>query len=260
MPNQIVTHLPHLRRYARALTGSQALGDACVEATLEAMLADPALFRQAADDVVALYAIFTRQWNSDGQTVASVRATGHEGAAQARLARIAPVHRQALLLRALEEFPVSGIARILGETPESIATMIDEALAEIDAETASNVLIIENEPLIAMQLETLVSDLGHQVVATAAASHQAIECMKDVPVDLVLADIHLADDDSGLIAVEELLKGTSTPVIFITAYPERLLTGQRPEPAYLITKPFREATVRTAISQALFFGSTAPVG
>jgi hypothetical protein len=43
------------------------------------------------------------------------------------------------------------------------------------------------------------------------------------------------------------------PVIFITAFPERFLTGQRPEPAFLITKPFRAETVKAVISQALFF-------
>jgi hypothetical protein len=47
------------------------------------------------------------------------------------------------------------------------------------------------------------------------------------------------------------------PVIFITAYPDRLLTGERPEPTFLITKPFQESTVQAAISQALFFESSA---
>ena len=43
------------------------------------------------------------------------------------------------------------------------------------------------------------------------------------------------------------------PVIFITAFPERLLTGERPEPTFLITKPFQRSTVKAAIAQALFF-------
>ena len=47
-----------------------------------------------------------------------------------------------------------------------------------------------------------------------------------------------------------------TPVIFITAFPERLLTGERPEPAFLISKPYSEDQVRSAISQAMFFSST----
>jgi hypothetical protein len=49
------------------------------------------------------------------------------------------------------------------------------------------------------------------------------------------------------------------PVIFITAYPERLLTGERPEPTFLVTKPFRPEVVKAIISQALFFDRRAGV-
>jgi CheY-like chemotaxis protein len=49
------------------------------------------------------------------------------------------------------------------------------------------------------------------------------------------------------------LRSFDVPVIFITAYPERLLTGERPEPTYLITKPFLTETVMAAVGQALFF-------
>jgi CheY-like chemotaxis protein len=70
---------------------------------------------------------------------------------------------------------------------------------------------------------------------------------------LILADIQLADGSSGLDAVNELLQSFEAPVIFITAYPERFLTGERPEPAFLIPKPYQPATVSAVISQALFF-------
>ena len=70
---------------------------------------------------------------------------------------------------------------------------------------------------------------------------------------LILADIQLADGSSGLEAVNELLATFEAPVIFITAFPERFLTGERPEPAFLIAKPFQPATVSAIISQALFF-------
>ena len=122
------------------------------------------------------------------------------------------------------------------------------------------ILIIEDEPLIAMQLEALVSDLGHEVVATASTRTQAVEAFARTSPGLVLADIQLADQSSGIDAVEDILKMASVPVVFVTAYPERLLTGERPEPTYLVTKPFREDTLRAAISQALFFNSTSRIG
>ncbi len=93
----------------------------------------------------------------------------------------------------------------------------------------------------------------------AATRTQALEIVSREKPGLVLADIQLADGSSGLDAVEDILQMGSVPVIFITAYPERLLTGDRPEPTYLVTKPFQEQTVRTAISQALFFGSSRPL-
>jgi hypothetical protein len=57
-------------------------------------------------------------------------------------------------------------------------------------------------------------------------------------------------------AVEEILRSIEIPVIFITAFPERLLTGKKPEPTYLVEKPFRPETVKALISQAIFFHTT----
>jgi CheY-like chemotaxis protein len=74
---------------------------------------------------------------------------------------------------------------------------------------------------------------------------------------LILSDIQLADGSSGLEAVNELLSSFEAPVIFITAYPERFLTGDRPEPAFLISKPFQPAMVSAVASQALFFNRKA---
>jgi CheY-like chemotaxis protein len=172
-----------------------------------------------------------------------------------RLAHVTPAHRQALLLTTLEDFSSEEAATILGTTSENVDAMVIQAIEEIESETATDVLIIEDEPLISMQLEGLVSDLGHRVIGTAATRSQALEIFARNPAGLVLADIQLADGSSGIDAVEDLLKFGDLPVIFITAYPEKLLTGERPEPTYLVTKPFQESTVRTAISQALFFGS-----
>ena len=58
---------------------------------------------------------------------------------------------------------------------------------------------------------------------------------------------------SGIDAVNEILASFDIPVIFITAYPEKLLTGERPEPTYLIAKPFLPETVQATVGQALFF-------
>jgi CheY-like chemotaxis protein/DNA-directed RNA polymerase specialized sigma24 family protein len=261
MADQIAVQLPYLRRYARALTGSQTSGDTYVRATLEAALADKDLLSQIGEGRVPLYAAFNRIWSTGHVETAGADAGGaHEQAAQERLSHVTPAHRQALLLTTLEDFTSEEAAAILDTSPENVDAMVVQAINEIESESATDVLIIEDEPLISMQLEGLVTDLGHRVVGTAATRTQALEIFAERPAGLVLADIQLADGSSGIDAVEDLLKFGDLPVIFITAYPEKLLTGERPEPTYLVTKPFQESTVRAAISQALFFGSSRPLG
>jgi CheY-like chemotaxis protein len=262
--SQIAANLPFLRRYARALTGSQASGDAYVREMLEAALADAALMASLAEGRVLLYRAFSKVWASASGpeatgTAADHSASEHEAGAQARLGAITPPARQALLLTTLEDFTVAETAAILDRTPDEVAALVADAVAEIDREQSTTVLIIEDEPLIAMQLEELVARLGHTVSGTAATRTQARAAVAEAVPGLVLADIQLADGSSGLDAVDDILAAGTMPVIFITAYPERLLTGDRPEPTYLVTKPFQEATVRAAISQALFFGSTRPL-
>jgi CheY-like chemotaxis protein/DNA-directed RNA polymerase specialized sigma24 family protein len=258
----VAASLPLLRRYARALTGSQSTGDAFVRQTLEAALADPALRASLAEGRVALYHAFNTVWaGAQLEPVIDGDAAGfHESAAQERLRAVTPLARQALLLTTLEDFTTAEAATILDRTEAEVIALVRDAVAEIDRETATSVLIIEDEPLIAMQLEDLVTSLGHKVCGTAATRAQAQDLFAGTNPGLVLADIQLADGSSGIDAVEDILALTSLPVIFITAYPERLLTGDRPEPTYLVTKPFRESTVRAAIGQALFFNSTRAIG
>jgi len=269
----VAANLPFLRRYARALTGSQATGDAFVRATLEAALADEELKATLEEGRIPLYRAFNKVWSSaflDAEPSAgslprasnddAPQASGeHEIGAQVRLGAITPLNRQALLLTTLEDFSAAQAAQIMDLTTSEVEALVSEAISEIDREQATSVLIIEDEPLISMQLEDLVSSLGHDVCGTAATRTQAIDVVKERTPGLVLADIQLADGSSGLDAVDDILAIGDVPVIFITAYPERLLTGERAEPTYLVTKPFEEKTVRAAISQALFFGSSKPL-
>lgn len=258
---QIAKNLPYLRRYARALTGSQATGDAFVRATLEAALADAELKSSLEGGRVPLYKAFNKVWSSAYLEVPDAEGTAHshEDAATGRLRAITPLNRQALLLTTLEDFSMDEAGDIMGLQSSEVEGLVQEAVSEIDRETSTTVLIIEDEPLISMQLEDLVTSLGHEICGTAATRTQAQQVVAERTPGLVLADIQLADGSSGLDAVDDILAIGSVPVIFITAYPERLLTGDRPEPTYLVTKPFQEQTVRAAISQALFFGSSRPV-
>jgi DNA-directed RNA polymerase specialized sigma24 family protein len=249
----IAPHLPYLRRFARALAGTQAAGDAYVAATLEVLIEDPSLFDSKIDPRVALFRTFTGLWNSVGVNLKPDSPAGGLTPADRKLESITPLPRQAFLLSAVEGFPVADIATILGLDKAEVEEQIDQAGREIAAQVATDVLVIEDEPMIAMDLEGIVEGLGHRVMGVARTHAEAVKAIANERPGLVLADIQLADGSSGLDAVNEMLGSFQVPVIFITAYPDRLLTGERPEPAFLITKPYQPDTVKAIVSQALFF-------
>ncbi len=247
----VARDLPRLRRYARALSGTQTSGDAYIAATLEALIEDPGVVSNASNPTVGLFHAFTRIWNSAGQT-ANPAAEASAGPDK-HIEKLMPLPRQAFLLVALEDFPEEQTSEILGIGADEVADLIAESGREIAQDIATDVLIIEDEPLIAMDLESLVESLGHSVTGIARTHDEAVALAAQKTPGLILADIQLADRSSGIDAVNELLQSFEVPVIFITAFPEKLLTGERPEPAFLITKPFRPAMVSAVISQALFF-------
>lgn len=252
----VAPQMPYLRRYARALSGNQSSGDSYVVAMLEALIADPTVFDTRIDPRVAVYKLFSKVWNSvplntQGEPLTSA------STAERRLENITPLPRQAFLITAMEGFSPAEAAQILSVDMGELALLLDRAGREIGAQVSSSVLIIEDEPIIAMDLEALVTGLGHRVTGNARTHREAVAMAKAEQPGLVLADIRLADGSSGLEAVNEILESFDVPVIFITAYPESLLTGQRPEPTFLIAKPFREDMVKAVVSQALFFGAAA---
>jgi CheY-like chemotaxis protein len=250
---RLAPQLPYLRRYARALTGEASTGDAYVRATLEALAAGEAELASSAPPRVALYQVFHAIWQSAGAKLETRPLGSASDLPAQRLQRIAPRSRQAFLLTALEGFTPAEAALILGASFAEVERLIGQAQQEIDAELATQVLIIEDEPVIAADIEALVRELGHQVLDIAATRQEAVAAARRETPGLVLADIQLADGSSGVDAARDILADIDAPVIFITAFPERLLTGERPEPTFLITKPFQPETVKAAIGQALFF-------
>lgn len=250
----ISVHLPCLRRFARALLGSQSAGDACVAATLEALLADPSAIDGGDGTRVALYRQFLR----------NLGACGCEGAPEGpididaltpfrKLAAIPEQPRIAFLLSAMEDFSLDQTARVMDVSLPIARALIDEAGRQIAAQLRTHVLIVEDEPLIALDLKKLLQQLGHGVVAVARTRDEAVRAAREHRPGLILSDIMLADGSSGLDAINEILPDMQSPVIFITAFPDQLLTGRAPEPTFFIAKPFSRGAVQAVISQALFF-------
>ncbi|RFC66274.1 response regulator [Fulvimarina endophytica] len=254
MSSRIAPHIPYLRRYSRALTGSQTSGDAYVAAVLEALIADPEIFPDDQSPRISLYKLFSSLWQSlDVNTQDDSESGGWEENASRNLKAISPLPRQAFLLVAVEGFTTDEAAMILSKDATEFSQLISQASADIGRQVSTNIMIIEDEPLIAMDIEQMVEGLGHSVTGVARTHKEAITLFEQQQPGMVLADIQLADGSSGIDAVNDILSHVSVPVIFITAFPERLLTGERPEPTFLVTKPFNPDMVKALISQALFF-------
>ncbi len=258
LSTRIAPHLAYLRRFSRAVTGSQTSGDAYVAAMLEALVADISLYPEGRPDRIALYRLYCTLFeNLDVRLPENTSPFGWERQAAANLANLPPAERKAFLLVAVEGFDIAEGADIMDIAEDRFTALLDEASRDISRQVATDIMIIEDEPLIAMDIEDMVKGLGHNVTGIARTHSEAVELYHRTSPRMVLADIQLADGSSGIDAVNDILKNSTIPVIFITAFPERLLTGEKPEPAFLVTKPFNPDMVKALISQALFFDEQA---
>lgn len=238
----IEQQLPYLRRYGRAVLGSAPLGDRAVEFMLEDLL-------ENLPETIDRPGLFKRL-ETTFETLPGDARLETEG-----MQSVSPRPRRALLLTAMEGFSSAEAGRILSVGAQEIDTLLDKAERELTDMLKSRIFIIEDEPLIAASLAQLVTSLGHSVAGIAVTARQAVKEVLDMRPDLVLADIQLADGSQGTSAVQEIWESYPVPVIFITAFPERMLTGSPGEPVYLIPKPFKPAHVKAVVTQALFIRS-----
>lgn len=239
----VATELPYLRRYARALSGSQSAGDAVVRETLRSLISIPTDFDSKQPHRAEIYRLFHANWAKTFVDPIDVS----DGVISAL-----PIGwRQALLLTTVEGFSTAEAAHILATDEVTIINRVQEARKSVHVMLKAKILVIEDEPIIAMHVKSIMTSLGHDVTAIARTHNEALATVAKIVPELVLADVSLADGSSGIDAVRDILIDHTVPVIYITAFPERLLTGTGYEPAYLITKPFEPETVAATVWQAL---------
>ena len=246
--------LPYLRRFSRALNGSLARGDAYLTATLEDLVENPVSFGRDLCPRVALYKSYLDTWSRTHVGDASAEPC-EESAFDRNIAALSPKVRAAFLLTTVEGFPIAEASAIMGLDAARVRALLERGARDIARGLSARILIIEDEPIIAMDLETIVEDLGHKVVGVARARRQAVALAAERKPELIMADIQLEDGASGLEAVNDILTTASKPVVFITAHPGKYLSAStnRPEPASILSKPFSPNSVRAAVSKALFF-------
>lgn len=230
----LLAALPYARRFARAVAGTQQAGDAMVADALRAGAAPLA--------------------GADGARLGLFAAIARRAGDMPANGPLSPQDRMLLLLTVLEELDIASAARVLGLVPEVAEAMLQQARDRLRAASAARVLIIEDEAVIAMDLQLLVEGAGHQVVGVAATEAEAVAIAEREKPGLVLADVNLGQGGDGAAAVARILARHAVPVIFVTAYPEGLLTGLGVEPAFVIAKPFDPTALAVATFQAVMRG------
>lgn len=227
--NLVEENIVSLRRYARALLGATAAGDSQVEQVLLDLLSN-ALSAHSRIDIFRALDQHMRNLN---------------------LANTNTDTRRALLLTAMEEFSLDEASQIMELSPDRVKALLRDAESALISHLSTRLMIIEDEPLIAAHLEEIAQSIGHKVVGMAATKTEAIKKNSELNPDIILTDIRLADNSLGTEAITEMNLSENVPVIFITAYPEDVLSDQGHGPTYLITKPFNVDYVKAVISQAL---------
>lgn len=247
---EIAAALPYLRRYARALTGNQGIGDQYVRIMLEMIVEDPSHLPDESNVARELFRLFHRVW--DRANPNTLYREPDQSSMDSTLRELPPRQRQVLLLVALEGYSFPDVAHVMGIGEEEARELFNDVQRDIEGQTPSPIMIIEDEKIIALDIASIVEEMGHSVVGIAERERDAVSLAQRTKPHLILADIQLKDGDNGIAAVQRILLDHDAPVIFITAYPEQLLTGEAPEPAFVIAKPFAPETVKAAISQALY--------
>ena len=241
--------LPYMRRFARALTGNQSAGDLMVEACLEVLVSTESSIDLLLPIRPQIFKTLNNVPIPKGPPSSS---TDHM---RSGLDAVDMLARKALLLVVMEDFSLDEAAIALGVVEDEVESLIAEAQKRIDEEISTRIMIIEDEPLISGHLKQIIQDMGHEIVGIATTHSQATELANKTTPELIVADIQLADASSGIDAVDEIMSFGKRPVVFVTAFPKRLLTGEKPEPAFMVPKPFSPKAIRAIISQALFVGN-----
>ena len=128
---RIAPHLPYLRRFGRAMSGSQESGDAYVVAVLELLVADPNSFPAGEPPRIVLYRAFLRIWNSVDLNHGPSESSADGDGAGRKLGSITPLPRQAFLLTSVEGFTTQQTAAILGQSPDAVTDLLTQAGQEI---------------------------------------------------------------------------------------------------------------------------------
>ena len=118
----------------------------------------------------------------------------------------------------------------------------------------TRILVVEDESIVAKDIQKTLEKLGYEVPATASSAASAYEKLEQIEPDLVFLDIKLKGEEDGIHIAGHIKEKYNIPVIFLTSYvdQETLDRAKVTEPYGYIVKPFNESDLKTTVEMALF--------
>lgn len=246
---QLLRHLPFLRRYARALTGSSERGDDLVSRAAAEALGDPEAYGLKESDRGPLYRLLNRLFDEDGLDPSPPEG-GH--AMEAALHLLPEAERRLFLLVSLEEMSMADAAEIVGIPLTTARDMMTDAQEALREALIASIMIVEDDAIIAFDLAETVRDMGHRVCGTATTMEAALATARSCEPTLALMDLRLAHGDSGITTALTLRRSSELPIIFVTAFGDELARQGLEHLGPVIRKPFTREQIERAITQAVF--------
>ena len=246
---ELMAQLPYLRRYARALTGSPARGDALVTRALEQFLDERA--DAPAGGAALRLALYARlNVLADEADGGGVRGSTHP--VEIALNTLDEADRRLYLLVNLEDITLADAADALGMAPERAVERLSHSREVVRNHLTAVILIVEDDAIIAFDLAETVRGMGHIVCGNATTMDEALALAAEHTPTLALMDIRLAEGDNGIEVARELRRQRFLPVIFVTAFPDELAKRGLEHLGPVIPKPFTRDQIEQAITRAVF--------
>jgi DNA-directed RNA polymerase specialized sigma24 family protein/CheY-like chemotaxis protein len=254
---RLMAQLPYMRRYGRALTGSTIRGDDLVTRAVEAALSEPDRYQLDTDDEPVtrrrLYTLLNELFDTDAGaagTTVSPAEPGHP--IESALSSLPEQERRVFLLVSLEELPTPQAADVMGVPADEARDALGRAQNAMREQLVANILIVEDDAIIAYDLTETVLGMGHKVCGTAATMEEALAAAAANQPSLALMDLRLAHGGSGITTAQALRETRALPIIFVTAFAEELKQRGLDYLGPVIKKPFTREQIERAITQAVF--------
>ena len=239
-----------LRQLSRAAFADRVIGDELMRLTMARVEVDPTSSSASVADLATAFVQSWRQAHKDAVGRSDRAARFSDAALRSAFPPPPGDGRLVLLLVDVLGFAPSEASRIVGVRGDGMA-LLAETRAALRIQGQPTAVVIEDEPLIAADLRSILGRMGVDVVGEARAADEAVRVAEATRPDLILADYNLDGRATGIDAIVRIREAHDCPVIFITGYPDRVLQGDEIEPDFVISKPYTADNVRAAVVHCL---------